>query len=313
MRRFLLGFLVVLLFPYVVTLAWSGAAGGLAGPDGEKEDRSSELSGRRIFLEQGQKGYVDTEEYLIGAVAGQIPAEYEPEALKAQAILARTYILRQMGDEEEISESLLDPEHTREADLISLWGQEHMAEYYGKIKQAVKETEGMILVWEGQPVEPLFHRVSAGATRNGDSAHPYLQSADSHFDVEAENYLSVTDWEPSDFATRISGIEEGYTVDAATAAESVQMVERDDSGYVEQIQIGSHVYTGEQVRAALELPSPAFTVSSREGKIQTVCRGIGHGLGMSQYGACRMAAEGKTAEEILKHYYKNVEIILPES
>lgn len=325
MRRFILGFLIVLLLPYVTTLAWSGAVNGLAGlsglgavgengrvfgdPGSDEAQRTGQQQ-RRIYLEGGQKGYLSVEDYLPGLVAEQIPAEYELEALKAQAIIARTYIYGKMGDEMEIDESRLNLERMEEPELVKLWGQEHFTEYYKRIKEAVKDTEGMALAYEGQYIDPLFHRVSAGSTRNGDEAHPYLQSVESSFDLEAEDYLSVTDWTPEEFAERTD--KTGGRTDGAELLNTVQIVEKDEAGYVLRIQIGAHVYTGEQVQEALRLPSPAFSVTGHEGNIRTVCRGIGHGLGLSQYGASRMAEEGKTASEILQYYYKNVDLILPE-
>ncbi len=323
MRRFVLGFLVIFLFPYIVTLSWSGAINGLDGLSGLSSvtdrgrfrtdpDRQENTGRRRINLSDG-KGYYDLEDYLPGLVARQIPAEYELEAIKAQAIIARTYIYRNMGDADQIDESDLNLEHMEEPELMKVWGEEHFPEYYKKIKRAVEETKGMILVYEDQCIEPLFHRVSAGFTRTGDELHPYLQAADSSFDLEAEGYISVTDWEPDEFVQRINAVDESAQVNAADVTDTVQIVKKDGSGYVEEIQVGSHIFSGEQVREALGLPSSAFSIRDHEGKIQITSRGIGHGLGLSQYGASRMAEDGKDVSEILKYYYKNVEIILSES
>lgn len=326
---------VFLIFPYITSLIWSCSVSGLAGLEG-REPFMQENSGagwlgaggrqegnsgeaglkageRRICLGGGRKGYMSIEEYLPGLVAGQIPAEYEMEAIKAQAIIARTYIYRRMGDDREIAESRLFPADIAETETEGGLDREDFSEMYEKICRAVKETEGLVLMYEGKPVDPLFHRISAGATRTGDEAHPYLQPADSSYDMEAEGFLSVRDWEPAEFAERIGVLGGTGRISSDRVADSIQIVEKDDAGYVEQIQIGTHIYTGEQVRTALELPSAAFSVREHEGKIQTVCRGIGHGLGLSQYGADHMASEGKTAQEILEYYYKNVEIILPES
>ncbi len=365
MRRIWLGLFAAFLLPYVVTLAWSARMQGEAG------HMESSSSGRRVYLERGQTGYLDLEEYLVGVVARQMPADYELEALKAQAVIARTYIYRQMGEKPEIRESELKLERLAETQMESLWGRDHFLEYYKKVQEAVKETRGLVIVFEGELAEPLFHRASAGATRNGDEAHPYLKSVDSQEDVEAEGYLTILEWTPAELADKFNqmawngngiaggsygisgggaagggadgngggageaegskaaeggegtggsyGISGGLAADrgngvgnlvqAGDIPDTIQLVSREESGYVAEIQIGSHVYTGDQVRVILGLPSPCFTLEAHEGQVRAVCEGIGHGYGLSQFGADHMAKEGKTAQEILKHYYQNIEII----
>ena len=121
--------LIGLLFPYITTLAVGGTA--VNG----NTNREESMSGRRIFLDREQGGYRDLEEYLPGVVARQMPAEFELEALKAQAILARTYIFKQMDGKSEIPESALDLDFLEEEQLKSLWGTDKFVEYYKKIRQ----------------------------------------------------------------------------------------------------------------------------------------------------------------------------------
>lgn len=352
-RRFA-GILAVFLLPYVVTLAWSGGVGGLYG-NGMKEGAgglsdgffggggglgglAGSLSGdtgnpgkgtedgqgerRKIYIGNGQKGYLDVETYLVGIVARQIPAEYGLEALKAQAIIARTYIYGQMGEATEIKEEELGLKYPEEEQMESLWGRQKFVEYYDKISQAVRETKGMVMILdEGEDSseeklvsEPMFHRASAGYTRDGGDGYPYLKSVDSQQDVEAEGYLTIMEWEPKEVVrlmkeaaaengTGDPDLTEGQVMD------TIQLVSRDGAGYVKEIQIGTHIYTGEEIQTALGLPSAAFTLEEHEGVLRSICRGIGHGYGLSQYGAHKMAEEGKSAEEILKYYYQNIIII----
>ncbi len=306
MRRFFLALLAVLLLPYVLTLAWSGQFRGV-------RERESPGSGRRIYLEEG--GYVDAEEFLVGVVARQIPAEYEPEALKAQAVIARTYVFRQMDGAGEVSAGELGLGDPGENSLETLWDKDHFAEYYEKIRSAVEDTAGQVLVCGGELIEPLFHRASAGATRNGDALHPYLSSVDSSFDVEAENYMTVLEWSPEELTGRMNADSAfpQISVSPGQLADTIQIVSKDRAGYVAQIQIGSHIYTGDEVRQLLGLPSSAFTLKDHEGKIRAVCKGLGHGYGLSQYGAHHLAAEGQSAEEILTYYYTGAELIRVES
>lgn len=335
MRRMWAGCLAALLLPYVVTLVWSGGVGGVNGEgmtggnryaDGGNGGSSGSGGFYRgdvggypgsIYLSGG--GYLDVETYLAGVVARQIPADYEPEALKAQAIIARTYIYRQMDGKDGISEEELGLSYLEESQMESLWGSKRFVEYYDRICQAVKETAGMVMVWEGEEdgkgeelPEPLFHRASAGFTRQGDAAHGYLQSVDSRWDMEAEGYLTIMEWAPEEVAELLkeaaeTGGEE-IQLTEGQVMETIQLVGKDSAGYVNEIQIGAHIYTGDEVRLALGLPSAAFTLETHEEKIRAVCRGIGHGYGLSQYGANAMAKEGKNAREILNYYYQNIAI-----
>lgn len=306
MRRFWLFCMVMVLFPYVATLAFSGNINGSVrrnlggnGPD----------SGRRVYLDRKNRSYVDVEEYLVGVVAKQIPADYELEALKAQAMIARTFVYRQMEGREEIPESELNLEYLEEEQMEKLWGKPRFLEYYQKVQQAVEETKGRTLTFEGDYIEPMFHRASAGQTRDGDEAHPYLLSVDAGEDMEAEGYLTVITWTVEQFVELVGKIPGGESVEQGQIPDSIQLIARDKAGYVTEIQIGSHSFDGEEVRTYLGLPSAAYTLEGYEEGVRAVCRGQGHGYGMSQYGAHRKAAEGMGAEEILAYYYQNIEII----
>lgn len=299
MRRIGTGCLLALLIPYIITLVWTGTIRGEA-------KQPEMISGKKIRLDRDQTSYMDVEEYLIGVVGKQIPADYGQEALKAQAIIARTYIYKQMGGESEIMESTLDMDYLEEKQLEALWGSEGFVESYEQIQEAVEATQGTVITWEGELIDALFHRASAGQTRNADENHPYLQSVESLRDVEAENYLSVTSWSAEDFAARISGVKEGVQVLPEQVPEAIQLIEKEEGGYVKQIQIGNHTFTGEEIQAALGLSSSCFSLEGYEGQIRAVCKGIGHGYGMSQYGARVKAQDGMMAEEILGYYYKNV-------
>lgn len=305
MRRIGTGCLLALLIPYIITLVFTGTIRG--------EAKQPELvSGKRIVLDREQSGYMDVEEYLIGVVGRQIPADYGQEALKAQAIIARTYIYKQMGAASEIMESALDMDYLEEKQLEELWGSERFIEYYTNIQAAVEATGEMVITSGEETIDALFHRASAGFTRTGDENHAYLQSVESSRDVEAEHYLSVTSWSAEEFASKINETQPGTEVLPAQVPESIQLIEKDEAGYVNKIQIGNHTFSGEAVQAALGLSSSCFTLEGYEGKIRAIVKGIGHGYGMSQYGAKVKAQEGMTAEEILGYYFKNINIILDE-
>lgn len=302
MRRIWTGCLLALLIPYIVTLVWSGSIRG------EVKEKAV-ISGKRILLDGKQSVYVDAEEYLIGMVGRQMPPDYGPEALKAQAVVSRTYIYKKMGDSDEIKESELGITYMEESGLEKLWGSEKFVEYYKNIEDAVKATAGTVMKYEDEEIDALYHRASAGMTRAGDEHHPYLESVESRKDVEAENYLSVMNWSVESVTAKIKELGEDEALAATQVPESIQMIEKDAAGYVDQIQIGNHIYTGEEIAKALGLSSSCFTLENYEGQIRAVCKGIGHGFGLSQYGARCMGEEGYTWEDILNYYYKNINLI----
>ncbi|MBS5064708.1 MAG: SpoIID/LytB domain-containing protein [Hungatella hathewayi] len=303
MRRIWTGCLLALLIPYVVTLVWSGSIRG------EQQKQMAVVSGKRIALDGERTGYVDAEEYLIGMVGRQMPPDYGAEALKAQAVVARTYIYKKMGDSDEIKESELGITYIEESGLEKLWGSEKFVEYYEAIGDAVKATAGVVMTYEDEEIDALYHRASAGMTRAGDEHHPYLEPVESRRDVEAENYLSVMNWPAETFVNKLKELGEDTELAVSQVPESIQMIEKDGAGYVRKIQIGNHIYTGEEVSKALDLASSCFTLEGYEGQIRAVCKGIGHGYGLSQYGAKMMGEEGYTWEDILNYYYKNIVLI----
>ena len=295
--------ILALLIPYIVTLAWTGRVE-------ERREIPLITSGKKIILDRKSgESYIDVEEYLPGVVARQIPADYGREALRAQAIIARTYIYGKMNGLNEVKESELSMNYMEEKQMEMLWGSETFVKYYEEVEEAVRSTAGMVITCDGKLIEPLFHRVSAGRTRAGNEMHPYLQSVDSRADVEAEGYLSIMSWTPEEFVGKLKELPECGEILPDQALEAVQVVERDEGGYVREIMVGLKTYTGDEVRYALGLSSAAFSLEMYGGEIRAVCQGIGHGYGLSQYGARVRAESGETAEDILAYFYKNIVLI----
>lgn len=313
-KRIIWAVITGLLVPYVGTLAWTGTIHG----EELRYEQQKDLSGkRRILLDRsGSSYYMDMEEYLPGAIARQMPVEYEPEALKAQAIIARTYICRQMeasGQKEEIGESALDMDYMESEQLIQLWGSNRFPEYYKKLEAAVNATAGMVMTYENRFIDPMFCRATAGMTRKGDFIHPYLETVDCPGDVEAEGFMQLYTFSKDEFVSRINGIPDGEAgarrVEGSQIPESIQIVSRDGSGYVDQVQLGTAGYTGEEIQYALGLQSSCFTLEPYEEGIRASVKGIGHGYGMSQATANEKAKAGWKAEDILGYFYKNIAII----
>lgn len=313
-KRIIWAAITGLMVPYVGTLAWTGTIRG----EELRYEQQKEVSGRRRILLDRTDGsyYMDMEEYLPGVIARQMPVEYETEALKAQAIIARTYICRQMeaaGEGNEIAESALDMDYVESEQLKSLWGSSRFPEYYKKLEGAVKATTGIVMTYENRCIDPMFCRATAGMTRKGDFTHPYLENVDCPGDVEAEGYMQMLSFSKDDFAAGINRIPEGEAgprqVDISQIPDTIQIVSRDEAGYVDQIQIGNSSFNGEEVQYALGLASACFTVEPFEDGVRAVSKGIGHGYGLSQTAANEKAKEGWKAEDILGYFYKNITFI----
>ncbi|WP_442914657.1 SpoIID/LytB domain-containing protein [Lacrimispora sp.] len=302
-KKIIMACILSLLLPYIVTLAWTGKI--------EEQKKAPVItSGKRILLDRkGGQSYMDAEEYLPGVVARQMPADYGKEALRAQAIIARTYLYKKMDGQTEIKESELHMEYLEESEMKKQWGSESFVTSYQAVEEAVRSTAKTVMMYDGKLADPLFHRASTGRTRAGDENHPYLQPVDSGRDVEAEGFLTVAVFTREEFAEKINRISGEVPIKADQVPESIQIISRDEGGYVEQIQIGTRTFTGEEVQYALGLSSPAYGFEEYEGNIRAVTQGIGHGFGMSQYGARCKAEEGWTAEKILPYFYKNIVLI----
>lgn len=302
-KKAVMACILALLFPYIITLAWTGKIE-------ERKNVPIVTSGKKILLDRKNgESYMDVEEYLPGVVAKQMPADYGREALRAQAVIARTYIYGKMNGQNEVKESELHMEYLEQQQMEKLWGSEAFVASYQAVENAVRSTAKMVMMYDGKLIDPLFHRASTGKTRTGDENHPYLQPVSCPRDVEAEGFINVTAYKKEDFAEKINQISGDVPVNADQIPGSIQIILREEGGYVGQIQIGTRVYTGEEIQRVLGLPSSSYGFEEYEGGVRVICQGIGHGYGMSQYGAKCKAEEGWTAEQILPYFYKNIVLI----
>lgn len=313
MRRFLLVLFIMVMIPYVTTLAWTGRLEKTM-PIVEKSlfaGDSKEGTPMICVMRNGKETSITAEEYLVHVLATQIPADFEPETLKAQAILARTYIYGLMENRKEIFEEELDMDAISTDQMKELWGEKEYLAKLSKLQTAVHDTNGLYILYEGAFIEPVFCYASAGKTRSYGEDFPYLRQVESSGDLLAENYRSLPVFELWEFVRRINEIPGAvsFVETDLDNGDGIQIVERDGSGYVKQVQIGQKTYTGEEVQYALGLASPHFSFERLDGKIRVICKGIGHGYGFAQFGANEMAKEGKTYEELLKYYFQNVEIV----
>ena len=279
--------------------------------------------GKDVLIEvNGLYKSMDVEEFVLGVLPGTIPADYDEEALKVQAILIRTNVLKEMQEKNTEDAADLSYQYLTVEERIALWGERNYEKYEKKFKQAVVETAGQVVEQENSLIMALYHEVSIGKTASAKEILgediSYLQSVESSQDIEAKHYMNMIcyTWqelqELNDGMGEIQGKEEAAGKDKTeTTAEkmAVSITESSENGFVKQLSIGNTIYTGDEAMARFDLASTNFYVEEVEGGIRFVCLGKGNCLGVSQYGANRMALEGKKAEEIIKYYYKGVSMV----
>lgn len=256
------------------------------------------------------------EEYVRGVVAAEMPIEFELEALKAQSLAARTYIAKRLVDKnfDDVPQGAMVTDTVQHQVFISdkelqlQWGTQY-EERISKLNQAINETSGKLITYNGQPIVALFFSTSNGYTENSEDYWtkqvPYLRSVASPWDQASPKYQSTTVIPIEQLQSKLKV---NPTVMASSGQTWLQTVENTASQRVKKIKIGDKVLTGREVRELFDLPSSSFTWEIKGNQIIFHTKGYGHGVGMSQYGANGMAQQGLTAEQIVKYYYKGVEI-----
>ena len=248
----------------------------------------------------------ELEEYVAGVVAAEMPAAFPEEALKAQAVAARTYQVRQMQAAGS-SAVLYDvgQAYLSEAAQKEKWGESYGL-YAGKIRSAVRATAGEIMTYDGEPILAAFHAQSGGKTEDAenvwDAAVPYLKSVDSKEDRQAPNNETTVTIAAKTLAEKL-----GVAKDAA-----VSVKKRTEAGYVAEVQAGDKTFSGREIREKLGLRSANFTIAKNGESYLFTVHGYGHGAGMSQYGASFLAEQGKDYHEILRHYYTDISFSILE-
>lgn len=255
-------------------------------------------------------------EYLIGVLGAEMPASFETEALRAQAVAARTYAMycaasARHTDAQVCTSSGCCQAWLNDEELAERLGAEH-EKYYAKLKAAVEDTAGEYLGYDGQPALAAFHSSSAGATEASGqvwSAVPYLVSVSSpETSEDVPGYVSTVELTALDFRDSILSL--CPTADMTGAPESwLGETMRDASGRVESLAIGGERFTGAQMRQLFSLRSTAFELECTQTGFRFTVTGFGHGVGMSQYGANVMAREGAGYKEILAHYYPGTALL----
>jgi len=253
---------------------------------------------------------MDMQDYLVGVVAAEMPASFHPQALRAQAVAARSYAMYCAGfSKHGTAQVCTDPGCCQawhsEDELRKKWGESFDADYE-KIRSAVDATGGEYLCFGGQPVFAAFHSSSAGATENSAdvwSAVPYLVSVSSPETAEdVPNYISRVECSPIDLRDTV--LSAHREADFSGAQEDwIGELRRDEAGRTASVMLGGVEVDGKELRQLFSLRSTAFTLEYHDGSFIFTVTGFGHGVGMSQYGADKMARDGADYGQILAHYY----------
>ena len=253
----------------------------------------------------GRTVEMELNEYLLGVVLAEMPASFEPEALKAQAVVARTYTMRahRRGGKHSGAAVCTDPgccqAYIDPGDYLDRGGSQANVD---KVRAAVDATGQEVLTYEGELIEAVYFSCSGGSTEDAvavwGTAYPYLQAVSSPGEEKAAHYSDTVTYTPSNFEAALGRDLPG------TPGEWFGVVTYTPGGGVASMEIGGQVYKGTQLRSALGLRSTAFSVVVNSDSITFNTKGFGHRVGMSQYGADAMALEGNTYRQILAHYYR---------
>lgn len=274
----------------------------------------------RVYItETGEIEEVNLEDYICGVVSNEMPANFEKEALKAQAVTARTYLASKKLNRYTLHEGIdiCDSTHcqvyTSKEKRLEKWDADYANEYWNKIKEAVDETSGQVLSYEGELVlYPQFFSTSSGQTENSEDVYlgeiPYLRSVASTGEESAPKYTSDKTLKISDFVYLLNSNFTNLNVTVENIKNNFNIKSSSAAGGVIKLNINNVEIRGVDFRKALSLNSTNFTYEFNGDYITFHCKGYGHGVGMSQWGANAMAKNGSNYEEILKHYYTGVEI-----
>lgn len=263
------------------------------------EDVKEELI--TVYRTNGDVINIGLTEYLVGVVAGEMPASFPIEALKAQAVVARTYTMKSLQIGRKLTDSTSTQVYKDNNQLRNLWGNDY-DRYYQRIYDAVTSTDNICVYYNGDYIDAVYHSTSNGYTEDAVNVWgnriPYLQTVASTWDKNVSSYLKIITKEESDIIS-ILGLDN---------LDEIQILERNNSGRVEKVQIGNKIFSGVELRNMLGLRSVDFEIINDNNIITITTKGYGHGVGMSQYGAKEMAEQGYSYREILNHYYTNVNI-----
>ncbi len=261
---------------------------------------------------------IELDTYLLGVVSSEMPASFEQEALKAQALVARTYTMYKIinGSKHENADicdnSTCCQAWISKEERLNKWNEEERKTNWAKIENAVNSTKGKIVTYDGKPINAFFHSNSGGTTDTatnvwGGTNYPYLQAVETSGEDSYSQYSSQVSVTKEEFTAKIKEYHSDFEIDFKSN-NPIKILEYTDGDRIKTIKIGNLNLSGVEVRTMFGLKSAKFEIKIEDNNIKFSVIGYGHGVGMSQTGADSMAKQGKNCEEIIKHYYTGVKI-----
>jgi len=335
MKKIFIGVFSLMLFITTISIFLVGAEGrkfnfNIINNKGDynenklKKDYKEEELNIDVYISKEKRIVsMNIEDYVIGVVAAEMPAEFNVEALKAQAVAARTYGLahtENFGGYKSPKALGADVNDTTEfqafmykEERMSLWPKKKGEEYWEKISKAVEETKGEVITYDGSLVmTPYYFSTSSGKTEDAidvfNKGQPYLKSVQSLGEEKSPKYITEIKYTYSQLADIINSYNPKADLKGSTLRSNLKIVERSKAGSVMSLMIGKEYISGQKFRTQLNLNSANFTIKFNSKDIIFICMGYGHGVGMSQWGANAMAKDGSTYKQILKHYYQGIEL-----
>lgn len=301
MKKVILITIILIILPFVIVQIFN-----------QVEEKETHFEKNQIVRVKREKKNViekiPLENYVMGVLSGEMPTTFPMEALKAQAVAARTYVLRKIeyakNQEYDVVDTVANQVYYSNDELKERWKTEYN-EKINLIQKAVLETKGEYLTYQGQIVNAFFFSTSTGYTENCEEVFqenlPYLRSVKSDWEKDISPVF-----EDSKTFT-IQEFYEKLNLDSNSNF-SIQVTKTTSTGRVKEIQINGKLFLASDVTKALGLRSSFFEITKNDNQIIVHTKGFGHGVGMSQYGAYGMAKNGSNYQEILKYYYQGVDI-----
>ena len=268
---------------------------------------TDEVSTNDIIIEVKRKNNnvikISLDDYLVGVVASEMPASFSDEALKAQAVVARTYTLKLIESKRVITDDVSTQVYKDNNELMNMWGNSY-EKNYNKIKNAVSSTHNVVIKYNGNLIDAVYHSTSNGYTEDAkyvwNNDIPYLKSVSSPWDASVSSFFRENSIDFNTISDKL-----GILVDSNRI---IEIISRDESNRVSKIKINDIEYSGVNIRNLLQLRSADFDIDKYDNGITFKTKGYGHGVGMSQYGANEMAKIGYTYDKIISYYYTNVNL-----
>ena len=329
MKKKLLYFLIFLLIIFIIPAICTKTSKSISEveepqKESAKEEKNSynysNYSTIKLYhTKTKQVEEIPLDEYIYGTVSAEMPANFELEALKAQAVVSRTYTLYQIinGNKDHNGTEVCDDSNCCQAwiskeDRLAKWDEDERDSNWEKIVKAANETAGMIITYDNEPINAFFHSNSGGTTEVvsnvwGGKDLPYLQSVETSGETDYSQYNSEVKLTKDELINKLKEKYQDIEINWDDA-DCIKIIQYTDSGRVKTIKFGNKEIAGTEARTLLGLKSTNFSFKIDGDNVIFSVVGYGHGVGMSQTGADSMAKSGSNYEEIIKHFYTGVEV-----